>query len=95
MPTVDVLQSAPVLSFLAIATPLFIGFFPGSLLGPECAAIFAIITSQAWNMILSFYHSVRTVPAHFRDVSLVFNLSSWQQFWRIEVLVRCQAWSGI
>jgi NitT/TauT family transport system permease protein len=83
--TVDVLQSAPVLSFLAIAAPLFIGFFPGSLVGPECAAIFAIITSQAWNMILCFYHSVRTVPAHFRDVSSMFNLSSWQQFWRIEV----------
>jgi NitT/TauT family transport system permease protein len=82
---VDVLQSAPVLSFLAIAAPSFIALFPGSLLGPECAAIFAIITSQAWNMILSFYQSVRTVPAHYRDVCGVFNLSSWQQFWRIEV----------
>ena len=31
--TVDVLQSAPVLSFLAIAAPMFISFFPGSLFG--------------------------------------------------------------
>ncbi len=83
--SVDVLQSIPVLSFLAMLAPLLMGLFPGTLLGPEFAAIVAIITSQAWNMILSFYHSVRTVPAHFRELSDVFMLSPWQRFWRVEV----------
>ena len=43
---VDVLQSIPVLSFLAMLAPLLIGLFPGSLLGPEFAAIIAVITSN-------------------------------------------------
>lgn len=83
--SVDVLQSVPVLSFLAITAPFFTELFPGSLLGPECAAIIAIISSQAWNMILSFYQSVRTVPVHLQDISHVFRLSVWQRFWRVEV----------
>jgi NitT/TauT family transport system permease protein len=35
---------------------------PGRVLGAEFAAIFAIFTSQAWNMAFSFYQSLRTVP---------------------------------
>ena len=40
----------------------FIALFPGNLFGVECAAIFAIFTSQAWNMAFSLYQSMRTVP---------------------------------
>lgn len=85
VPMVDILQSAPVLSFLAIMAPLFISLFPGSMLGPECAAIFAIITSQLWNMLLSFYQSIKMVPHHMREVSALLQMNSWQVFWRIEV----------
>lgn len=85
VPMVDVLQSAPVLSFLAIMAPFFISVFPGSMLGPECAAIFAIITSQLWNMLLSFYQSVKMVPHHMREVSALLQMNAWQVFWRIEV----------
>ena len=42
IPAIDVLQSVPVLSFLAITVTGFIQLFPGSLLGPECASIFVI-----------------------------------------------------
>ena len=85
VPLVDVLQSAPVLSFLAIMAPFFISLFPGSLLGPECAAIFAIITAQVWNMLLSFYQSIRLLPKHMREVSALLQMNAWQVFWRIEV----------
>jgi NitT/TauT family transport system permease protein len=54
-------------------------------LGPECAAIFAIFTSQVWNMILSFYQSIRTTPKEFYETAAMFHLSPWQQFWKIEV----------
>ena len=63
IPVLDVLQSVPILGFLSITVTGFIALFPGSLLGAECAAIFAIFTSQAWNMAFSFYQSLRTVPA--------------------------------
>ncbi len=54
------------------------------MLGAECAAIFAIFTSQAWNMAFSFYQSLRTVPADLAEVSEGFRLSPWQKFWQLE-----------
>lgn len=85
IPVIDILQSAPVLTFLTITTPFFIAVFHGRMLGPECAAIFAVFTAQVWNMTLSFYQSMRTVPDNFKEVSAIFRLSKWQKFWRIEV----------
>lgn len=85
LPLIDILQSVPILGFLSITVVAFIQLFPNSLWGPECAAIFAIFTSQVWNMILSFYQSLRTTPKEFRDTACVFHLSKWQQFWRIEL----------
>src|SRR5438128_1048432 len=41
IPMIDVLQSVPILGFLSITIVAFITLFPNSLLGPECAAIFA------------------------------------------------------
>ncbi len=85
IPLIDILQSAPVLSFLALSIGAFIAMFPGSLLGPECAAIFAVFTSQAWNIILSFYQSLKTIPRPLNEAVHVFKLSAWQRFWRLEV----------
>jgi len=84
IPMIDILQSVPILGFLSITVVGFIKVFPGSLLGPECAAIFAIFTSQAWNMALGFYQTVRTVPSDLQEVARMFHLSTWQRFWRIE-----------
>lgn len=85
IPLIDILQSIPILGFLSITIVGFIALFPGSLLGPECAAIFAIFTSQAWNMALGFYQTVRTVPTELREAGNMFHLSAWQRFWRIDV----------
>lgn len=85
IPMIDILQSVPILGFLSITVVGFIKLFPGSMLGPECAAIFAIFTSQAWNMALGFYQTVRTVPGDLQEVARMFHLSAWQRFWRIEV----------
>src|SRR3990167_8667955 len=85
IPMIDVLQSVPILGFLSITVVGFIRLFPGSLLGPECAAIFAIFTSQAWNMALGFYQTVRAVPGELKEAAAMFHLSAWQRFWRIDV----------
>jgi len=84
IPALDILQSVPVLGFLTFTVTFFMGLFPGSQLGAECASIFAIFTSQAWNMAFSFYQSLRTVPRDLDEVSRGFGLSSWQRFWRLE-----------
>lgn len=85
IPLLDVLQSVPILGFQAIAIAPFIALFPGNLLGVECAAIFAIFTSQAWNMALSLYQSLRSVPAELNEAARVLRLSAWQRFWRLEL----------
>ena len=85
IPTIDILQSIPVLSFLSITVTGFIHLFPNSLLGPECASIFAIFCAQVWNMIFGFYQSLKTIPHDLKEVSAMFRLSAWQHFWKVEV----------
>lgn len=85
IPLLDILQSIPILGFLSITVTGFIALFPGNLLGVECAAIFAIFTSQAWNMAFSLYQSMRTVPDELQEAARVFQLSGWQRFWRLEL----------
>jgi NitT/TauT family transport system permease protein len=85
IPALDILQSVPVLGFLTFTVVFFMGLFPGSQLGAECAAIFAIFTAQAWNMAFSFYQSLRTVPHDLSECCAHFRLSPWLRFWRLEV----------
>jgi NitT/TauT family transport system permease protein len=84
IPALDILQSVPVLGFLTFTVAFFLNLFPGSQLGAELAAIFAIFTSQAWNMTFSFYQSLRTVPSDLQDVTTHFRLTPWQRFWKLE-----------
>lgn len=85
IPLFDILQSVPVLGFQSISLVGFLNVFPNSLLGPECAAIFALFTAQVWNMIFSFYQSLRSIPPDLMEVAALFRLNAWQRFWRIEV----------
>ncbi|MBO9872049.1 MULTISPECIES: ABC transporter permease [Xanthomonas] len=84
VPALDILQSVPVLGFLTFTVTFFLGLFPGRQIGAELASIFAIFTSQAWNMAFSFYQSLRNVPRDLDEVSRGFGLSAWQRFWRLE-----------
>ncbi len=84
VPLIDILQSVPVLGFLTFTVAFFLALFPGQVLGAEFAAIFAVFTSQAWNMAISFYQSVKSAPKDLRDVSDQFRLSAWKRFWTLE-----------
>jgi NitT/TauT family transport system permease protein len=85
IPLLDILQSVPILGFLTFTVVFFMNLFPGQVMGLELASIFAIFTSQAWNMAFSIYQSLRTVPADLLEASISFRLSAWQTFWRLEV----------
>ena len=85
IPVLDILQSVPILGFLTFTVVFFMGLFPGKVLGAELAAIFAIFTSQAWNMAFSLYQSLKTLPADLDEAARSFRLSAWQRFWRLEV----------
>ncbi|HWK28684.1 MAG TPA: ABC transporter permease subunit [Solirubrobacter sp.] len=85
IPALDILQSVPVLAFLTVVVTGFIALFPGSSLGLELASIFAIFTSQVWNMTFSFYYSVRSLPRELDEASRMLRLTRWQRYWKIEV----------
>ena len=85
VPILDILQSIPILGFLSITVTGFIALFPGNLLGVECAAIFAIFTSQAWNMTFSLYQSFIAVPRELREAARMYHLSPWRSFWQLDV----------
>jgi NitT/TauT family transport system permease protein len=85
IPLLDILQSVPILGFLTFTVVFFMNLFPGRVLGAELACVFAIFTSQAWNMTFSMYQSIRNVPKDLEEASQSFHLSGWQRFWRLDV----------
>jgi len=71
--------------------------FPTRNVGLELAAILMIFTAQAWNLALSFYSSLKNLPAPLREAS---QMSSWgpsRTFWRLEVPAAAQGlvWNGM
>ena len=97
VPLLDVLQSVPVLGFLSATIAAFMALFPGSLLGVECASIFAVFTGQAWNMTFSFYHSLTTVPRELQEAAAMLRLNAWQRFRRLELPAAAMGliWNGM
>jgi NitT/TauT family transport system permease protein len=85
IPLLDILQSVPILGFLTFTVVFFMNLFPGRVLGAELACVFAIFTSQAWNMTFSMYQSIRNVPKDLEEATQSFHLSGWQRFWRLDV----------
>jgi NitT/TauT family transport system permease protein len=85
IPLLDILQSVPILGFISITVVFFLSIAHQRILGAEMAAVFAIFTSQAWNMAFSFYQSLRTVPEELEEAGRLFGLNAWARFWRIEV----------
>ena len=79
IPLIDICQSVPILGFLTLFSWGLLLLFPGSILGAECAAIFAIFTSQVWNMTFSFYQSLKNILALLRTLSNL-QLTPWQSF---------------
>ncbi len=85
LPLLDILQSVPILGFLSVTVTAFLALFPHSMLGLESASIFAIFTSQAWNMTFAFYYSLISQPRELDEAARLMRLTKWQRFWRVDV----------
>ena len=85
VPLLDILQSVPVLGFLAATVAFFAGLFPGSSLGLEFASVFAIFTAQAWNMTFAIYHTLVALPRDLEEACHVYRLSRWSRLWYLEL----------
>lgn len=97
LPALDVLQSVPVLGFLSATVTFFIALAPGRLLGLELASIFAIFTSQVWNLTFAFYHSLVTLPREQGEAIRLYRLSGWQRFTHFELPAAMipMVWNGM
>ncbi len=84
LPTLDILQSVPILSFLPVVLLGLTAILPQQL-AVELAAIILIFTSQAWNLTFSFYQSMRTIPGEYREAAAIFRLSRWLRFKQVEL----------
>ncbi len=85
IPVLDILQSVPVLGFLSITLTMWLTLFPNTMLGLECASVFAIFTSQVWNMTFAFYESLTTQPRELDEAARILRLTKWQRFWKLDV----------
>jgi len=85
IPILDVIQSVPILGYISFTVTAFVALFPGSMLGVECAAIFAIFTSQVPNLAFSLYYSLKSVPQELLDAGKILQLNGWQRYWKIEL----------
>ncbi|MBF9314156.1 ABC transporter permease subunit [Bifidobacteriaceae bacterium NR002] len=85
IPLLDILQSVPILGFLSATVTIWLVLFPGSMLGVEAASIFAIFTSQAWNMTFSFHRSLLSEPKELDEAVRSLQLTHWQRFWVLDM----------
>ncbi|MDK9321443.1 ABC transporter permease subunit [Propionibacterium freudenreichii] len=85
MPLLDVLQSVPILGFLSVTVTFWIALFPHSQLGVECASIFAIFTSQAWNLAFSLHSSLLGQSQELDESARLLRLTRWQRSWNVDL----------
>jgi NitT/TauT family transport system permease protein len=83
LPAIDVAQSVPVIGFFPAAIYFFVALANGSRFGVEMAAVFLIFTSQAWNMALGVYESVRSLPNESLEAFDAFGAGGWLRLKRL------------
>jgi NitT/TauT family transport system permease protein len=81
----DILQSVPVFGFMPGLVLALVNAFPTSNLGLELAAILMVFTCEGWNMVFSFYSSIKGVPQELRDMSNSFRLGRLDVLARVEI----------
>src|SRR5205809_1016520 len=97
LPVLDILQSIPVLGFLPGLVLGLVALFPYRNVGLELAAIVMIFTAQAWNLALSFYNSLKSLPDSLRDASKMAGWSPARRFRELELPAAAQGlvWNGM
>ena len=81
----DILQSVPVLGFMPGLVLTLVHLFPSSNIGLELAAILMIFSGQAWNMVFSFYSSLKAVPDEWKDMTSLLRLTPAQVLRSVEL----------
>ncbi len=83
LPAIDIAQSVPVIGFFPAAIYFFVALAHGNRFGVEMAAVFLIFTSQAWNMAIGVFESVRTLPNDSLEALEAFGATGWLRLKRL------------
>ncbi|HEY5952729.1 MAG TPA: ABC transporter permease subunit [Terrimicrobiaceae bacterium] len=85
LPALDILQSIPVLGFMPGLVLALVALFPKSNFGLELACVLMIFTAQVWNMVFSYYDSLKGVPEDLRQMGTLCGFGPLQRFVSIEL----------
>ncbi|MBK9295214.1 MAG: ABC transporter permease subunit [Oligoflexia bacterium] len=85
VPLFDILQSIPPLGFLPALMLAMLTLFPQTNMGLELCAIILVVTSQAWNMIFSFYYSLKSLPEDYHQAADIMGLNWWKKLTKVEI----------
>lgn len=85
IPLVDILQSVPVFGFLPATVLVFVSLFPTKNIGLEISAVLMIVTSMVWNLLLSFYSSIKSLPSEYIEIMRAYRYSRLGALLRLEI----------
>jgi NitT/TauT family transport system permease protein len=85
VPLIDIGQSVPVLTFLPGLALTFMSLFPESRTGLEITAILTLYTGMAWNLMLAFYGSIKTIPREYVDTIRAYGYGPLGILFRLEL----------
>ncbi len=85
LPILDILQSIPVLGFMPGLVLALVYLFPTSDFGLELACVLMIFSAQVWNMVFSYYDSLKAIPAELRQMGEICRFGPLKRFLRIEL----------
>jgi len=85
VPLLDILQSIPVLGFMPGLVLALVMVFPSTKFGLELACVLMIFTAQVWNMVFSYYDSLKAIPVELRDLGNLCGYGPVRRFLKIEL----------
>ena len=85
IPIIDILESLPILTISAFVFLFAVSITRSYAFSLELAAIAAVFFCQVWNMTISMYQSIKTLPKELKQLAKSMDLNSWQKFWHIEL----------
>jgi NitT/TauT family transport system permease protein len=85
IPLIDIGQCVPVLAFLPGLNLTLIMLFPESRIGLEIAAVLTLYTGMAWNLMLAFYASIKTIPREYVETIRAYGYGPLGVLFRLEL----------
>lgn len=84
LPTLDVLQSTPIFSFLPAVLLAFCAVLPVRM-AAEAASVVLIVTCQAWNIGFAWFQALTTIPHQLSEAGTIFRFNGWMRFKTVQL----------